>query len=199
MTSPDAIAGLVLAGGRGSRMGGIDKGLQLFRGRPLALHALERLRPQVTATMVSANRHADIYAGWNVAVLPDHDAEFSGPLAGLLAGLQRCPAPWMASVPCDTPFFPHDLVQRLAQGAAAAGTDAAVAWAPDPEGIRRAQPVFCLLHTRLQGPLAAYLASGQRRVMGWLAQHSAAAVHFDDPLAFRNANTLEDLQRLEAG
>lgn len=196
----DAVAGLVLAGGRGSRMGGVDKGLQMLDGTPLARHALRRLAPQVATAMVSANRHADTYAGWGVPVLADADATgFDGPLAGLLAGLRHSALPWLAAVPCDTPFFPQDLVVRLADAATAANAPAACAWAPDAaDGTWRAQPVFCLLHRSLQADLAAYLAGGGRRVMEWLGRHGCAQARFDAAAAFRNANTAEDLAALQA-
>jgi molybdopterin-guanine dinucleotide biosynthesis protein A len=192
------IAGLVLAGGNGSRMGGVDKGLQPFRGRPLAAHALARLAPQVAATAVNANRHRATYAAWGAPVWPDADDSRPGPLAGMLAGLRSSPLPWLACVPCDTPHFPADLVPRLAREAARSGAPAAIAWAPDaPAGPHRAQPVFCLLRVDLQDRLAAYLDGGGRRVMDWLAQQGCTAARFDDWRAFRNANTPEALRALE--
>src|ERR1700679_2049327 len=110
------ITGLILAGGRGSRMGGVEKGLQIYSGRPLAQHTLERLRPPVPPVMVNANRNQETYRALNVPVWSDQVPDFPGPLAGMLAGLAHCDTALMATVPCDTPNFPLDLVARLAGG-----------------------------------------------------------------------------------
>ncbi|BFO55862.1 MULTISPECIES: molybdenum cofactor guanylyltransferase MobA [Comamonadaceae] len=207
------IAGLVLAGGQGSRMGGLDKGLQAFRGRPLAAVALERLRPQAAPGQlaVSANRHQDRYATLGVPVLGDALPGHPGPLAGILAGLQWCGTPWLLAVPCDTPCFPPDLGARLAEAAMAAGTDIAMAAAPEsvppspPTGgpvPMRVHPVACLLRAGLQDDLRRYLEGGGRKVLDWMGRHAPATAAFDrpgdDPNAFRNANTLDELHRLEA-
>ncbi|AKJ28953.1 molybdenum cofactor guanylyltransferase MobA [Caldimonas brevitalea] len=186
------ITGLVLAGGRGTRMGGVDKGLQPFRGEPLVAHALRRLAPQTTALMISANRSLPAYRGYGVPVHADALPDYPGPLAGLLSGLQHCRTPYLVSVPCDTPLFPLDLVARLADALGHAGADIAVARSGD-----RLQPVFCLLKTTLAGSLMRYLASGERRIAYWTAQHARVEVPFDPPSAFFNANTLEELQELE--
>ena len=187
------ITGLVLAGGQGSRMGGVDKGLQPFRGEPLALHALRRLQAQTGAALVSANRNLGAYQAFGAPVWPDEGGE--GPLAGILAGLAHSTTPWLLTVPCDTPFFPADLAARLAL--AACGADMAIAAAPDGD----LQPVFCLLRTHLRDDLAAYLHQGGRKVRAWMGQHRCATVRFDqpgdDPRAFANANTLAELQALE--
>ena len=121
ISARDDITGLILAGGRGSRMGGVDKGLQIHRGRPLAAHALERLRPQVGRLMVNANRNLETYRAMGVPVWPDEVPDYPGPLAGMLAGLAHCETALMATVPCDTPNFPLDLVARLASGLERAG------------------------------------------------------------------------------
>ncbi len=207
------IAGMVLAGGQGARMGGLDKGLQPFRGRPLAAVALERLRPQAAPgkLSVSANRHLDRYAAFGIPVLGDALPGHPGPLAGLLAGLQWCDAPWLLAVPCDTPCFPLDLGARLAEAAMAAGADIAIAAAPDalPTGSPdaapvplRMHPVACLLRAGQQDDLRRYLDGGGRKVLEWMGRHALATAAFDrlgdDPLAFRNANTLDELHRLEA-
>ena len=195
--TPAQITGLVLAGGRGSRMGGINKGLQLFQDRPLVQHALERLAPQVGTLMVNANRHLEAYAAFGVPVWPDTLAGHPGPLAGLAAGLAHCATPYLASVPCDSPHFPADLVARLAAALAADAAQIAVAAAVE-DGALRVQPVFCLLHTSLLPGLLAFLHSGQRRVGGWLATQRCVPVRFDEAAAFFNANTLADLQRPSA-
>jgi molybdopterin-guanine dinucleotide biosynthesis protein A len=190
------ISGIVLAGGRGSRMGGVDKGLQNHRGISLALHALLRLQPQVGNVMINANRNLGAYEAMGAPVWPDSLPDFPGPLAGLLTGLERCETPYLVSVPCDTPNFPADLVARL--GAALIQADAEIAMAAAPEeGVLRTQPVFCLLKTELLGSLMHYMQSGQRKIDRWTAQHRCSVVEFDDPQAFFNANTLAELQQLQ--
>ena len=190
------ITGLVLAGGRGSRMGGVDKGLQLHQGQALARHALDRLSPQVGPLMVNANRHFDAYAAMGVPVHADAQADYPGPLAGLAAGLANCSTPYLASVPCDTPNFPLDLVSRLAEALVQNGADIAMA-ACSEEGELRTQPVFCLLGRQLLPSLMQFLQSGQRKVDRWTALHRVVQVHFEDPAAFFNANTLDELQSLQ--
>jgi len=190
------ITGIVLAGGRGSRMGGVDKGLQNHKGVPLALHALLRLQPQVGEAMVNANRNLGAYESMGVPVWPDAQSDFPGPLAGVLVGLERCETPYLVTVPCDTPNFPLDLVERLARGLHAEDAELAMA-ATREQGEVVAQPVFCLLKADLLESLVKYLQSGQRKVDRWTAQHRVATVVFDDTLAFDNANTIEELQRLQ--
>lgn len=182
-------------------MGGVDKGLQDFNGQPLARHALQRLQPQVGRTMVNANRHPDVYAAFGVPVVADASDDFAGPLAGLLAGLQHCATPWLASVPCDAPWFPTDLVQRLAAAATTAHAVAAVATTRDADGTAQPQPVFCLVQVALRDDLQAFIAAGGRRAGEWLRAHGAAQALFDGPgeyVAFFNANTLDDLARASA-
>ena len=198
------ITGIILAGGRGSRMGGADKGLQSFNGVPLALHTLLRLSPQVGEVMVNANRNLAAYESFGVPVWPDAAGlgEFSGPLAGFLTGLERCETPYLVTVPCDTPLFSEDLVARLAEAMVREDADIAVVAAPEEDGQLRAQPVFCLLRTRLLESLMLFTASGGRKIDAWTAQHKTVLVPFnlpgDDPRAFFNANTLAELHQLEA-
>jgi len=196
MISRADITGLVLAGGRGQRMGGVDKGLQLLRGTPLAQVALERLRPQVAGLLVSANRHLDTYATFGAPVLSDLVPDHPGPLAGLLAGLKHCPTAWLQAVPCDTPAFPADLVARLATAASAEGADVAMAATLEDDRVQP-QPVFCLVRRTLETDLAAFIAEGGASPRAWAARHRTALVPFDDAAAFANANTLADLQRLQ--
>jgi molybdenum cofactor guanylyltransferase len=191
------ITGLVLAGGRGTRMGGVDKGLQLHRGKPLAAHALERLRPQVGRVMINANRHADAYAGLGVPVVPDTLPDHPGPLAGFLAGLARCETPWMVTVPCDTPSFPPDLVARLGAQVLANDADLAIAVTCDADG-EQIQPVFCLLKTSLMPALQAFTDAGQSKIGLWVSQQRSVQVLFDDARAFFNINTPDELRRAEA-
>ncbi len=199
--APHDITGLVLAGGRGSRMGGVDKGLQLHQGTPLALHALRRLAPQVGALAFNANRNPEAYAAFGAPVwpdaLPDGVGDYPGPLAGMLAGLSRAATPYVVTVPCDTPNFPHDLVARLARALQDDSAALALAATREADGRVMPQPVFCLLHTALRDSLEAALRAGERRINRWAASHRVATVVFDDTAAFFNANTLEDLQQLQ--
>lgn len=197
------ITGLVLAGGQGARMEGRDKGLELFRDTPLALHAARRLAPQVQTVLVSANRNLQRYAAFGWPVLQDDLAGHAGPLAGLSAGLRHCATPWLACVPCDSPLFPEDLVARLAQAASAQGMPLAIACAPEGQGLPlRRQPAFMLVQRQLAPSLDDFLGAGGRRIGAWLAQHPCAELAFgpphDPPDAFSNANTLEELLRLQA-
>lgn len=194
----EQITGLVLAGGRGSRMGGIDKGLQAHQGMPLALHALLRLAPQVGQVMINANRNLGAYDAFGVPVWPDAVADYPGPLAGFLAGLEHCETPYLVTVPCDTPAFPEDLVPRLADGLVKDGADIAMAATRGAQGLQ-VQPVFCLLKASLMESLVRFIESGQRKIDRWTAQHRCVEVPFDDDAAFFNANTPEELRQLQQG
>ncbi len=198
MIAKDDITGLILAGGRATRMGGVDKGLQVYRGVPLAMHALLRLSPQVGHLMINANRNLAAYESMGVPVWPDALPDFAGPLAGFLAGLERCETPYLASVPCDSPRFPDDLVERLAQGLVAAQADIAMAKTREADG-EQVQPVFCLMKTTLMESLVRFTHDGGRKIDRWTAMHRCAEVPFDDARAFANANTLEELRQLQGG
>jgi molybdopterin-guanine dinucleotide biosynthesis protein A len=201
MIAREDITGVVLAGGRGSRMGGVDKGLQNFHGMPLALQTLMRLSPQVGEAMINANRNLGAYESFGVPVWPDALADYAGPLAGFLTGLERCETEYIVTVPCDTPLFPLDLVARLAQALQAEGADLAMAAAVEEDGQVRTQPVFCLLKRDLMESLVRFTHEGGRKIDKWTALHKQAIVRFDAPgdapRAFFNANTLDDLHRLE--
>ncbi len=205
MTGLPGVTGLVLAGGRGSRMGGLDKGLQMFRGVPLALHALRRLQDQVGTVALNANRNLTTYETFGVPVWPDADDHYSGPLSGFLSGLERCQTPWLLTVPCDTPRFPLDLAQRLAHAAERDQADIAMAAAPevgaDGEVRLRPQPVFCLLRLALRDCLAGFIQNGGRKITEWTGQQRCTLVPFDaagdDACAFVNANTVAELRNLE--
>jgi molybdopterin-guanine dinucleotide biosynthesis protein A len=192
------ITGLILAGGRGSRMGGVDKGLQLHLGVPLALHALRRLAPQVGKVMINANRNLAEYESMGVSVWPDEVPDYAGPLAGMLAGLIHCETPYLATVPCDTPNFPLDLVERLMQGLVGMEGEMAMAFTREG-GMPRRQPVFSLMKISLRKSLAAFVGSGQGNVGFWASQQRCAQAVFEDGSAFFNANTLADLAQLQAG
>ena len=193
---PAQVTGLVLAGGRGSRMGGVDKGLQQHLGVPLALHALRRLKPQVGRVLLNANRNLADYAAMGAPVWPDAVPDYPGPLAGFLAGLAQCHTPYLVTVPCDTPGFPTDLVHRLGMSLRAEGAEMAIAATLD-NGQLQPQPVFCLMEACLAGSLRAFIQGGQRRIDRWTGSHRCATVVFEDTAAFFNANTLDDLQRLQ--
>ncbi len=193
----EQITGLVLAGGRGSRMGGVDKGLQNHRGLPLALHALLRLQPQVGEAMINANRNLAAYESMGVPVWPDALPDFPGPLAGLMTGLEHCETPYLVTVPCDTPNFPDDLVARLADALVAADAEIAMAETLE-DGEVRTQPVFCLVKAELAESLVTFLHAGERKVDRWTGQHRTVTVRFDDAAAFFNANTPDELARLQA-
>ncbi len=198
------ITGVILAGGRGSRMGGVDKGLQNFNGVPLALHTQLRLSPQVGDLLINANRNLAAYESFGVPVWPDAASlgDFAGPLAGFLTGLERCETAFMMTVPCDTPLFPYDLVARLAAALEAEDADIAMAAAREEDGQLRAQPVFCLMRSELLESVVRFTHGGGRKIDAWTALHKTVLVPFDqpgdDPKAFINANTLAELHQLES-
>jgi molybdopterin-guanine dinucleotide biosynthesis protein A len=212
------ITALVLAGGRGMRMGGVDKGLQSFNGQALVQHALQRLADQsggpLHGVIVNANRNPEQYqalanahfgAGFYATVVPDRNTDYAGPLAGFQAGLDACPSAMLLTVPCDSPLFPTDLADRLRHALLEADADIAVVHAPetgrDGTVALRSQPVFCLMRCAVSHSLHAFLASGGRKVDTWFVQLRSVPVPFnlptDDPRAFTNANTLDELRQLE--
>ncbi len=200
---------MVLAGGRGSRMGGVDKGLQNFNGTPLALHALLRLNLQsggpLGGTMINANRNLAAYEAFGAPVWPDEMADFAGPLAGFLTGLERCETPYLMTVPCDTPLFPLDLIERLVDAMNRNNADIGMVAAPEVNdaGVAqtRPQPVFSLMRIELMENLAEFIGKGGRKIDAWTALHQTVLVPFDlpgdNPRAFFNANTLAELHSLE--
>ena len=204
----EAITAVILAGGRGLRMGGADKGLQNFNGVPLALHTLLRLSPQVGQVMINANRNLAAYESFGVPVWPDATSlgDYAGPLAGFITGLERCETPYLLTVPCDTPLFPDDLVARLAAALAKEDADFAVAAAPEDDGQGnmqlRPQPVFCLMRADMLESLVHFTHKGGRKIDAWTAGHKTVHVPFDLPAdkahAFSNANTLAELHQLES-
>lgn len=203
------ITGCVLAGGRGARMGGVDKGLQRFQNLPLALHALQRLAPQVGPLLINANRNTEQYAALGqplgAKVCTDALPGYPGPLAGFMAGLAHCQTPWLLCVPCDTPLFPQDLAARML--ALRGDADIVIAHGWDTERTQPgqppqlcAQPVFCLIKASLRHNLEAFLTGGGRKIDAWTGQHRCAQAWFDRPgdeQAFANANTLAQLHDLE--
>ena len=206
IVSSQDITGIILAGGRANRMGGVDKGLQNFNGMALALHTLMRLGPQVSEVMISANRNLAAYESFGASVWPDPNSDFAGPLSGFLVGLERCETPYLLTVPCDTPRFPLDLANRLADALEANDAEISMAagYETDAQGNRaiRTQPVFCLLRCELLESLVKFTHGGGRKIDAWTALHKTTVVNFDqpadDPYAFANANTVQELVNLEA-
>ncbi len=197
MIAPTDITGLILAGGRGSRMGGVDKGLQNHRGLPLAMHARMRLQPQVGAMLINANRNLGAYEAMGAPVFPDSTQDFAGPLAGVLVGLEQCQTAWIVTVPCDTPEFPLDLVEQLARAADEQQADIAYAVTTEADGREQTHPVFCLLKSELMESLVVFMHGGGRKIDAWFAQHKAVGVQFTDAKAFFNANTAQELAQLQ--
>lgn len=194
-TSTDNITGLILAGGRGSRMGGIDKGLALLDGRPMVNHVLDRLAPQVGTILISANRSTDEYARLGHPVIADRLEGFAGPLAGLEAGLAACATPYLATAPCDSPFLPPDLVPRLAEALCEERASVAIACTGD-----QLHPVFALMHRFTLPDLQAFTRAGGRKMELWLRRLKWVACPFDHaPTAFANINTPDELRAHQAG
>jgi molybdopterin-guanine dinucleotide biosynthesis protein A len=182
-----AVSGVVLAGGQGRRMGGVDKGLQPLRGKPMVGWVLARFRSQVDEILINANQNLEIYGALGYRVVRDEIGGFAGPLAGLHAGLSAATYPLVATVPCDSPFLPADLVFRLKN--ALQENDLAVAKTGD-----QPHPVFVLLKTSLKRNLETFLTGGGRKIDAWYASLKVVEVPFDDEAdAFRNINTLEEL------
>ena len=184
----DSVSGIVLAGGQGRRMGGVDKGLVPLRGKPMVAWVLERLAPQVDGILVNANQNAEAYAAFGHPVVPDAIGGFAGPLAGLHAGLSAASTPLVVTVPCDSPFLPLDLVARLRK--ALGDNDLAVARTGD-----QPHPVFSLVRRAVRAHLESYLAGGGRKIDAWYATLKVVEVPFDDEAgAFRNINTREEMK-----
>jgi len=183
----ERVAAAVLAGGQGSRMGGVDKGLVEYQGRPLIEWMLEAMRPQVDQVLISANRHLDVYAAYGHRVVSDHLPGFQGPLAGVLAALQAVDADWLVVVPCDTPHVPADLVARLFDAAQQAQVPLAVA----ADSTRTHHTCF-VVRTDEHAALAAFLLRGERAVRHWQAGLPQVSVQFD-AAGFANFNQLQDM------
>ncbi|MFN0303680.1 MAG: molybdenum cofactor guanylyltransferase MobA [Burkholderiales bacterium] len=187
------ITGLILAGGQGRRMGGVDKGLQILRNRPMIEWVIERLRPQVNDLVINANQNPLAYGAYGYRVIADAVGGFAGPLAGLHAGLCAAATDELVTVPCDSPFLPLDLVSRLAVARAAADADIAVAKTFD-----QPHPVFALARTSVRSHLEAFLDGGGRKIDAWYATLRVIEVPFDDEAdAFSNINTRAELQAFE--
>jgi molybdopterin-guanine dinucleotide biosynthesis protein A len=197
MTALAEITGLILAGGRAQRMGGIDKGLVSFMGKPLIEHAIARLSPQVTTILINANRNHDRYAQYGHAVIADHHPDFAGPLAGFAVGLENCKTEYLLSVPRDSPVFPLDLSERLLETMITTQSDLVYASSVDASGVSWTQPVFCLMRRSVQPSLQKFLDQGGRKIDRWFEALPSSTVVFADEAAFANTNTPEELQALE--
>lgn len=189
--SKAGITGVILAGGQGRRMGGVDKGLQVLNGRPMVQWVLDRLAPQVDTVLINANQNLARYSEFGCEVLPDRIPDFAGPLAGLHAALSHASSPLLVTVPCDSPFLPTDLVMRLRTALEAENAELAVARTGD-----RVHRAFCLARGELLPRLDAFLASGERKLGLWHASLRVVEIAFDDEAeAFSNINTPEELAR----
>jgi molybdopterin-guanine dinucleotide biosynthesis protein A len=188
------ITGVILAGGQGRRMGGVDKGLKILRGRPMVQWVIERLEPQVDELLINANQNLEAYGRFGFRVIPDELGGFAGPLAGLQRGLSEARHPLVATAPCDSPFLPHDLLARLHDALSRGNKDLAVAKTGD-----QPHPVFCLCRKGVLNSLNAFLAAGGRKIDAWYAQLEVVEVSFDDQTkAFSNINTPDELKSFES-
>jgi molybdopterin-guanine dinucleotide biosynthesis protein A len=184
------VTGLILAGGQGRRMGGVDKGLQVLRGKPMVEWVLARFAPQVDEVLINANQNRERYETFGRKVVPDDVSGFAGPLAGLQAGLKAAAHPLVVTCPCDSPFLPADLVHRLREALEREGADLAVAKTGD-----QPHPVFSLVRREVLPNLTRFLESGERKIDAWYASLKTVEVDFgDEAEAFSNINTREELQ-----
>lgn len=192
MNPEQDITALILAGGAGSRMGGADKGLLAWDGRPLVAGIIEAIAGQVAAVLISANRNLEDYAAFGYPVIEDDLPGHQGPLVGILSGLTHAETDYLLVQPCDVPAVVPDLAARLLDGIDAASADIAIAH--DGE---RLQPVHVLLHRRVADDLHAALEAGERKTRRWLQRQRWVAVDFSDRCtAFGNINTPDDLRVL---
>jgi molybdopterin-guanine dinucleotide biosynthesis protein A len=187
------VTGIVLAGGQGRRMGGVDKGLKVLRGKPMVQWVIERFSPQVDELLINANQNQDAYAAYGHRVIPDAIGGFAGPLAGLHRGLTEARHELVATVPCDSPFLPDDVVARLRT--ALEDNDAELSVARTGDQPHR---VFCLCRKRVLPGLTAYLTAGGRKIDAWYSVLKVVEVAFDDEAdAFSNINTERELAGFE--
>ncbi|WP_369162738.1 molybdenum cofactor guanylyltransferase MobA [Candidatus Thiodiazotropha sp. LNASS1] len=193
MSTQPAVTAVILAGGRGRRMGGEDKGLIELNGRPLVQHVISAIQPQVAAILINANRNQERYAAFGYPVIADSLLDYQGPLAGFIAAMQAVATEDMLTLPCDGPLVPPDLVERLYEARQLAGADIAVAHDGD-----RLQPVYALIPKRLADSLQRYLDRGDRKIDLWYEEHRVAHADFSDiPRTFINVNTLQERDNLQ--
>jgi molybdenum cofactor guanylyltransferase len=197
MISSKDITGLILAGGRAQRMGGIDKGLIHFHDKPLIESAIAKLKPQVQTIVINANRNITKYAGYGYPVIMDETPDFSGPLAGFSVGLKACKTPYLLTSPCDSPLLPSNLAELLSTEMERGDFQLVYASSKEVDGKVWAQPVFCLMRANLQDSLASFLLKGDLKIDRWFKELHSSTVIFDDPQVFANVNTPEELKFLE--
>ncbi|QWE18192.1 molybdenum cofactor guanylyltransferase MobA [Polynucleobacter corsicus] len=197
MITSEDITGLILAGGRAQRMGGIDKGLIPFHGKPLIESAISRLKPQVSTILINANRSITKYSHYGYPVLMDETPDFSGPLAGFSVGLRHCKTPYLLTSPCDSPLLPTDLAEKMAHQLENNNLELVFASSKEGDGKAWSQPVFCLMKSDLQDSLNAFLSKGDLKIDRWFKELRSATVIFENAQAFANVNTPEELAALE--
>jgi molybdenum cofactor guanylyltransferase len=192
--SIDDITGVILAGGQARRMEGQDKGLVLLNEKPMIEYVIETLEPQVSNLLINANRNHDKYSAYGFKVVSDELSGYCGPLAGMASSLNSIKTSYMLTVPCDTPFIPNDLVQRLITSLETEDADISVA-----HNGERMQPVFCLMKKELMSSMNDFLSQGERKIDKWFKQHALAITDFSDiPKTFDNLNTIEDIKSVES-
>ena len=197
MISSEKITGLILAGGRAQRMGGIDKGLIPFHGKPLIESSISRLKPQVSAIIINANRNITKYACYGYPVIMDETPDFSGPLAGFSIGLKHCKTPYLLTTPCDSPLLPTDLAEKMVGELELKNLDLVYASSREADGKVWSQPVFCLMKANLQDSLNHFLGKGDLKIDHWFKDLKAGTVVFENARGFANVNTPEELATLE--
>lgn len=188
------ITGVILAGGRAQRMGGIDKGLILLNGKPMVEHVIAALRAEIDSLLINANRNLEQYAAFGYPVVPDIMDGYLGPLAGMASGMRACATQYIVTAPCDSPLVANNLVRRLYETLTREGADISVAH--DGE---RMHPVFALMRRDLLPDLLEYLNAGERKIDRWYARHRLAVAYFRDaPECFRNVNSPQERAELES-
>lgn len=197
MITSTQITGLILAGGRAQRMGGVDKGLIPFHGKPLIESAISRFKPQVSAILINANRSITKYSHYGYPVLMDETPDFSGPLAGFSVGLKHCKTPYLLTSPCDSPLLPTDLAKAMSVELENNNLELVFASSKEADGKVWSQPVFCLMKSSLQDSLNAFLSKGDLKIDRWFKELRSGTVVFENPQAFANVNTPEELAALE--
>lgn len=197
MISSKEITGLILAGGRAQRMGGIDKGLIPFHNKPLIESAIAKLKPQTQSIIINANRNITKYASYGYPVIMDETPDFSGPLAGFAVGLKACKTSYLLTSPCDSPLLPNNLAELLSAEMERGDFQLVYASSKETDGKVWAQPVFCLMRTNLQESLTQFLMKGDLKIDRWFKELRSSTVIFDDPQVFANVNTPEELKALE--
>ena len=197
MITANQITGLILAGGRAQRMGGIDKGLIPFHGKPMIESTITRLKPQVSTILINANRSITKYAHYGYPVLMDQTPDFSGPLAGFSIGLKHCKTPYLLTSPCDSPLLPMDLAEKMAVELEDSNLELVFASSKEADGKIWSQPVFCLMKNSLQDSLDAFLSKGDLKIDRWFKELRSGTVVFENAQAFANVNTPEELTALE--